>query len=165
MLCVCHCLHALKPGYNGKRVCTGSLFFILLAFKYPFRLMRFHYITLICVRVSWTYSWYFSEPKKDKTDQANGSISPSSDPPGGPTLSSPGGGGGDPGSAAAVGISKPERPSSLGPGKLTRRLLCYHSEHCMSHSSPPRPSNLAAAAASANGELLLPPLTFAISPA
>ncbi|KAJ8880742.1 hypothetical protein PR048_017212 [Dryococelus australis] len=27
-------------------------------------------------------------------------------------------------------------------GKLTRRLLCYHSDHCMSHSSPPRPSAL-----------------------
>jgi phosphatase and actin regulator 4 len=100
-------------------------------------------------------SGLFSEPKKDKTDQANGSVSPSNEPPGGPTLSSPGcgGGGGDPGSAA-VGVGKPERPSSLGPGKLTRRLLCYHSEHCMSHSSPPRPSILAAAiAAGANGEL------------
>ncbi|XP_021915657.1 phosphatase and actin regulator 3 isoform X3 [Zootermopsis nevadensis] len=83
------------------------------------------------------------EPKKDKTEQANGSISPSSDPPEGPALSSPGG---DPSSAAGVGVSKPERPSSLGPGKLTRRLLCYHSEHCMSHSSPPRPNSLAAAA-------------------
>lgn len=31
---------------------------------------------------------------------------------------------------------KPERPSSLGPGKLTRRLLCYHNDHCMSHNSP-----------------------------
>ena len=64
-------------------------------------------------------------------------------------LPSPGGGGGgDTSSASAVGMGKPERPSSLGgPGKLTRRLLCYHSEHCMSHSSPPRPNNLAAAAA------------------
>ncbi|XP_069703922.1 phosphatase and actin regulator 2 isoform X12 [Periplaneta americana] len=92
-----------------------------------------------------------TEPKKDKTDQANGSISPSSEPPGGPTLPSPGGGGGgggvgDASSAVAVGVGKPERPSSLGPGKLTRRLLCYHSEHCMSHSSPPRPNSLASAA-------------------
>ncbi|GFG40992.1 hypothetical protein Cfor_12588 [Coptotermes formosanus] len=91
-----------------------------------------------------------TEPKKDKADQANGSVSPSSEPPGGPTLLSPGGGGSvgggpDPGSAAAVGVGKPERPSSLAPGKLTRRLLCYHSEHCMSHNSPPRPSNLVAA--------------------
>lgn len=72
----------------------------------------------------------------------------------GPTLPSPGsgGGGGDPGSVAAVGAGKLERPSSLGPGKLTRRLLCYHSEHCMSHSSPPRPNNLTASA-SASGEL------------
>lgn len=93
-----------------------------------------------------------TEPKKDKADQANGSVSPSSEPPGGPTLLSPGGGGGggaaDPGSAAAVGVGKPERPSSLAPGKLTRRLLCYHSEHCMSHNSPPRPSNLVPAAGS-----------------
>lgn len=125
--------------------------------------MRFHCIILICMWVLCVCLCFmntfdiFSEPKKDKTDQANGSISPSSDSPGGPTLSSPGGGGGDPGSAAAVGVSKPERPSSLGPGKLTRRLLCYHSEHCMSHSSPPRPNSLAAAAAAAaataNGEL------------
>nr|CAD7397572.1 unnamed protein product [Timema cristinae] len=69
------------------------------------------------------------EPKKDKTDQqANGSISPSGDSPALP-----------PPDATS---NKPERPSSLGPGKLTRRLLCYHSEHCMSHSSPPRPSAL-----------------------
>nr|CAD7265763.1 unnamed protein product [Timema shepardi] len=70
-----------------------------------------------------------AEPKKDKTDQqANGSISPSGDSPALP-----------PPDATS---NKPERPSSLGPGKLTRRLLCYHSEHCMSHSSPPRPSAL-----------------------
>nr|CAD7440750.1 unnamed protein product [Timema bartmani] len=70
-----------------------------------------------------------TEPKKDKTDQqANGSISPSGDSPALP-----------PPDATS---NKPERPSSLGPGKLTRRLLCYHSEHCMSHSSPPRPSAL-----------------------
>jgi hypothetical protein len=74
----------------------------------------------------------------------------------GPTLPSPGGGGGgggagDPSSGMAVGAGKLERPSSLGPGKLTRRLLCYHSEHCMSHSSPPRPNNLAASAG-ASGE-------------
>jgi len=64
-------------------------------------------------------------------------------------LLSPGGGGGaaDPGSAAAVGVVKPERPSSLAPGKLTRRLLCYHSEHCMSHNSSPRAGTLVAAAA------------------
>jgi len=58
-----------------------------------------------------------------------------------------GGGGADPGSAAAVGVGKPERPSTLAPGKLTRRLLCYHSEHCMSHNSPPRATALLAAAA------------------
>lgn len=64
-----------------------------------------------------------------------------------------GGGGADPGSAAAVGAGKPERPSSLAPGKLTRRLLCYHSDHCMSHNSPPRVSALVAAAAT-TGESL-----------
>jgi len=72
-------------------------------------------------------------------------------------LLSPGGGGSgggaDPGSAATVGAGKPERPSSLAPGKLTRRLLCYHSEHCMSHNSPPRTSALVAAAAT-TGESL-----------
>lgn len=69
---------------------------------------------------------------------------------------SPGGGGSggaDPGSAVAVGAGKPERPSTLAPGKLTRRLLCYHSEHCMSHNSPPRASALVAAAAT-TGESL-----------
>jgi phosphatase and actin regulator 4 len=107
----------------------------------------------------WKHSWFFPEPKKDKTDQSNGSISPSSEPPVGPTLPSPGGGGaGDPSSAMAVGAGKLERPSSLGPGKLTRRLLCYHSEHCMSHSSPPRHNNLASGGGS--GELSVPLLSL-----
>ncbi|KAL0272448.1 UNVERIFIED_CONTAM: hypothetical protein PYX00_005410 [Menopon gallinae] len=66
------------------------------------------------------------EPKKDKTDQANGSLSPSADAGG--QIQVP--------SAATEAQSKPERPSSLGPGKLTRRLLCYHNDHCMSHNSP-----------------------------
>lgn len=124
--------------------------------------MFFILLDFVCVYVCFVNIFLtFLEPKKDKTEQANGSISPSSDPPEGPALSSPGG---DPSSAAGVGVSKPERPSSLGPGKLTRRLLCYHSEHCMSHSSPPRPNSLAAAA-SASGEfynyccLLLPDYT------
>ncbi|GJQ71540.1 hypothetical protein Trydic_g11248 [Trypoxylus dichotomus] len=61
-----------------------------------------------------------NEPKKDKTDGTaqNGTLSPSGDTPS-PTLQH--GGCGD-------GYAKPERPNSLGPGKLTRRLLCYHSE-------------------------------------
>ncbi|KAF2885153.1 hypothetical protein ILUMI_21029 [Ignelater luminosus] len=66
-----------------------------------------------------------TEPKKDKTDGAtthNGAVSPSGEPPP-PTMHPPGGGGGEPTPA------KIERPNSLGPGKLTRRLLCYHSEH------------------------------------
>jgi phosphatase and actin regulator 4 len=103
------------------------------------------------MQISWKRCCHFAEPKKDKADQANGSLSPSSEPPGGPTLLSPGGGGSgggaDSGSAAAVGVGKPERPSTLAPGKLTRRLLCYHSEHCMSHNSPPRVGALVAAAA------------------
>lgn len=74
----------------------------------------------------------FTEPKKEKTDQSNGTLSPSVEQPlpGAVPCStalpvSGGGGGGD---------HKPERPSSLGPGKLTRRLLCYHSEHCKLHT-------------------------------
>ncbi|KAK6625439.1 hypothetical protein RUM43_005737 [Polyplax serrata] len=65
------------------------------------------------------------EPKKDKTDQANGSVSVSADSGGQAQVPS-----------ATEAQPKPERPSSLGPGKLTRRLLCYHNDHCMSHSSP-----------------------------
>ncbi|KAL3268845.1 hypothetical protein HHI36_007936 [Cryptolaemus montrouzieri] len=58
-----------------------------------------------------------SEPKKEKTDglTQNGALSPSSEMP------------------MHVQHSgydeKPERPSTLVHGKLTRRLLCYHSEH------------------------------------
>ncbi|XP_066998331.2 phosphatase and actin regulator 2 isoform X2 [Anabrus simplex] len=65
-----------------------------------------------------------TEPKKDKTEEANGSLSPEPLP--------------SPATESGAG-SKPERPSSLGAGRLTRRLLCYHSGHCMSHGSPPRP--------------------------
>ncbi|XP_030762425.1 phosphatase and actin regulator 3 isoform X3 [Sitophilus oryzae] len=68
-----------------------------------------------------------SEPKKDKTDGSNaqnGSMSPNGET--GLHLSQPSnqGGGGDDGSRKPA-----ERPSSLGHSKLTRRLLCYHSEH------------------------------------
>ncbi|XP_063222049.1 phosphatase and actin regulator 1 isoform X4 [Bacillus rossius redtenbacheri] len=84
-----------------------------------------------------------TEPKKDKTEQANGSVSPSGEPPGG-SLPPPGGG-------PPAPEPRPERPSSLGPGKLTRRLLCYHSDHCMSHSSPPRQSALSGAETQAVG--------------
>lgn len=71
--------------------------------------------------------FFFAEPKKEKTDQSNGTLSPSVEQPlpgavpCSTALPVPGG-----------GELKPERPSSLGPGKLTRRLLCYHSEHCKS---------------------------------
>ncbi|CAH0554514.1 unnamed protein product [Brassicogethes aeneus] len=66
-----------------------------------------------------------TEPKKDKTDGApqNGALSPNGETPMhvGPF---PGGGGMD------APNGKPERPNSLqGHGKITRRLLCYHSEH------------------------------------
>ncbi|XP_017780031.1 PREDICTED: phosphatase and actin regulator 4 isoform X4 [Nicrophorus vespilloides] len=61
------------------------------------------------------------QPKKDKTDGSaqNGALSPNGDSQS-PTLQPPGYG---------DTPNKPERPNSLGPGKLTRRLLCYHSEH------------------------------------
>ncbi|XP_045473119.1 phosphatase and actin regulator 4 isoform X2 [Harmonia axyridis] len=57
------------------------------------------------------------EPKKEKTDglNQNGALSPSSEMPMHVQQS--------------AFDEKPERPSTLGHGKLTRRLLCYHSEH------------------------------------
>lgn len=65
---------------------------------------------------------FVSEPKKDKTEGAsqNGAVSPSTETPS--HVSQPPGPG--------DGIGKLERPNTLAPGKLTRRLLCYHSEHC-----------------------------------
>lgn len=76
---------------------------------------------------------FVSELKKDKTElslqQANGGcVSPSGEPPPAPSLALP----------PTQENSKPERPSSLGPGKLTRRLLCYHNDHY--NSSPTRPN-------------------------
>lgn len=66
-----------------------------------------------------------AEPKKDKTDGSNnaqnGAMSPNGEGP--LHLSQPTNQSGD-------DPRKPERPSSLGHGKLTRRLLCYHSEQC-----------------------------------
>ncbi|KAF5273816.1 hypothetical protein FQA39_LY00931 [Lamprigera yunnana] len=71
------------------------------------------------------------EPKKDKTEGAtthNGAISPNGEPP--PMYSPSCGGEPTP--------AKIERPNSLGPGKLTRRLLCYHGEHFVEgHIGPP----------------------------
>lgn len=66
--------------------------------------------------------FFFTEPKKDKTEGAsqNGAVSPSTETPS--HISQPPGPG--------DGIGKLERPNTLAPGKLTRRLLCYHSEHC-----------------------------------
>ncbi|XP_076266502.1 phosphatase and actin regulator 2 isoform X9 [Rhynchophorus ferrugineus] len=63
------------------------------------------------------------EPKKDKTDgnnSQNGAMSPNGEGP--LHVTQPSNQPGDEG-------RKPERPSTLGHGKLTRRLLCYHSEH------------------------------------
>ncbi|PSN53059.1 hypothetical protein C0J52_03972 [Blattella germanica] len=54
-------------------------------------------------------------------------------------LPSPGDGGGGSG-GGGDSINKPERPSSLGgPGKLTRRLLCYHTPEgqTMNEATPP----------------------------
>ncbi|XP_018564575.1 phosphatase and actin regulator 4 isoform X2 [Anoplophora glabripennis] len=66
-----------------------------------------------------------TEPKKEKTDGAaqNGALSPNGD--------TPQHAGQPPGAMEATPpSSKPERPSTLGHGKqLTKRLLCYHSEH------------------------------------
>ncbi|CAH1122603.1 unnamed protein product [Ceutorhynchus assimilis] len=74
-----------------------------------------------------------TEPKKDKTDGSNaqnGAMSPNGE--GFLHLSQPSNQLGD-------DCRKPERPSSLGHGKLTRRLLCYHSEHFTEgpHMGPP----------------------------
>jgi phosphatase and actin regulator 3 len=62
-----------------------------------------------------------TEPKKEKTDGAahNGALSPNGDTPSQVTQ--------PPGMEATPG--KPERPNTLGHARLTRRLLCYHSEH------------------------------------
>ncbi|CAH1185104.1 unnamed protein product [Phyllotreta striolata] len=61
----------------------------------------------------------FKEPKKEKTDGAsqNGALSPNGDTPSHVTQ------------PPGMESGKPERPSTLGHGKLTRRLLFYHSEH------------------------------------
>lgn len=66
-----------------------------------------------------------AEPKKEKTDGAahNGALSPNEDAFSHQT-----------GQHLPHGLDstpgKPERPNTLGHGRLTRRLLCYHSEHC-----------------------------------
>ncbi|KAJ8940477.1 hypothetical protein NQ318_010810 [Aromia moschata] len=67
--------------------------------------------------------FFISEPKKEKTDGAaqNGALSPNGETPSHVT---------QPPGMETTPSGKPERPSSLGHGKqLTRRLLCYHSEH------------------------------------
>ncbi|KAL1494234.1 hypothetical protein ABEB36_009859 [Hypothenemus hampei] len=64
-----------------------------------------------------------TEPKKDKTDGSNaqnGSMSPNGDAVLNVTPLT---------NQSGDDFRKPERPNTLGHGKLTRRLLCYHSEH------------------------------------
>lgn len=71
--------------------------------------------------------------KPDKTEmqsvqQTNGAcLSPIGEPPPAPSLVPP---------SVAVDNCRPERPSSLGPGKLTRRLLCYHNDNTASRIMP-----------------------------
>ncbi|XP_049943203.1 phosphatase and actin regulator 2-like [Schistocerca serialis cubense] len=107
-----------------------------------------------------------TEPRKEKTEQVNGSLSlPAAAPvashgegaPAAPTASSSAAPGLQSQQQAAAASApppqqadagaRPERPSSLGPGagagagqgpgRLTRRLLCYHADHCASRGSPP----------------------------
>ncbi|KAG8320431.1 protein phosphatase inhibitor activity protein [Homalodisca vitripennis] len=84
-----------------------------------------------------TLSCPVAELKKDKCELVGsggvgvgvngGCVSPSGEPPPAPSLAPP--------------DSKPERPSSLGPGKLTRRLLCYHNDHYTSSPTRPHPDS------------------------
>lgn len=69
-----------------------------------------------------------TEPKKEKTDGAaqNGALSPNGETPS--HVTQPHG---------MENVGKPERPSTLGHGKLTRRLLCYHSEYFTDGQAPP----------------------------
>lgn len=82
-----------------------------------------------------------SEPRKEKTDTSsggnNGALSPSGDQSqqlqrGEPhATSGAGAGGGSGGGGAGNQTPKPERPNSLGqPNKISRRVICYHGEHC-----------------------------------
>ncbi|XP_037906863.1 phosphatase and actin regulator 3-like isoform X4 [Hermetia illucens] len=69
-----------------------------------------------------------NEPRKDKTDAptgGNGTLSPSTEQScQGSILPPPGGG-----STDAMQTSKLERPNSLGPNKISRRMICYHNDH------------------------------------
>lgn len=79
--------------------------------------------------------FFVTEPKKEKTDggaSQNGALSPNGDNNHPSHITQPQGMGMEGASAAGC---KPERPSTLGHGKLTRRLLCYHSEHCKYYSN------------------------------
>lgn len=67
----------------------------------------------------------FTEPRKEKTDVSsggNGTLSPSNEQSSQGSLLPSGGGNQTP---------KLERPNSLGQNKVSRRILCYHGDHCM----------------------------------
>lgn len=71
------------------------------------------------------------EPRKEKTDvnaTGNGTLSPNNEQQCQGTLLPPPGGGG--GGGHCESSMKPERPNSLGPNKLSRRIICYHGDHC-----------------------------------
>lgn len=74
---------------------------------------------------------FYTELKKDKCELGvnGGCVSPNGgEPPPAPSLGPP-------------PDTRIERPSSLGPGKLTRRLLCYHNDHCNSSPTRPKPDS------------------------
>lgn len=84
------------------------------------------------------FNLYFTEPRKEKTDAntgGNGALSSNAEHQSeGPLLPPPGGGGHCIGGSGSNNIdslhNKPERPNSLGPGKISRRFVCYHNDHC-----------------------------------
>lgn len=81
------------------------------------------------------FFFFILETKKEKADGINRNLSITSEEQANftSTLPPPGGGNNLCPSSAGSGETyiKPERPSTLAPaGKLNRRLICYHSEHC-----------------------------------
>lgn len=80
------------------------------------------------------FNFFSAEPRKDKTDiscgvsgAGNGTLLPNADQPSqGPLLPPPGGG------VNLQTTPKFERPTYLsGSNKISRRVICYHGEHCM----------------------------------
>lgn len=75
---------------------------------------------------------FIVEPRKEKTDVtcgggSNNTLSPSNEQPcQGALLPPPGGGLGN-----HLSTPKLERPNSLsGANKISRRVICYHGDHC-----------------------------------